>query len=129
MEVAKIKIRLGRLRVPLIKAGIKILDKWLVSKINVFEPLENYARKRLGLLEKILDKLTDKDPNNKEQLQEVWQEHLQEELGDLREFIVESIPMVIKDPLKAAIALEVFSEMLQEQDDEEQALMASAASL
>lgn len=115
------KLNLGRLRVPLINAGIKIVDKWLISKIN-FIPLQSLLRTNLSLLQSVTDKLTDKDPNNLAQLKEVWELHKEKTLDEIKSTTFENLNLLIKDPIKAEIVKEVLSELLEEQDAEDRLL-------
>lgn len=119
------KVVLGRLRIPIIKAGIKILDKWLIGKIP-FEPLKTMLQKNLGLIERVTDVMTDKDPNNTQQLKEVWEANKEQSLEALEATAKDTINQLVKNPLNALILTELLEEILAEQRDEEAALAAMA---
>jgi len=118
MEIQAIKIRLGKLRTPIIKTGIKLIDKWLIEKIP-FVPLKSLLQENLGLLGDVTDVMTDKDPNNMEQLEGVWNDHKEKSLESLERTAKTTINQLVKNPINAAILTGLLDEMLAEQADEE----------
>ena len=57
-----------------ISLALTLIDKYLVSKIT-YAPLREHVQGLYALLGEVADALTDKDPNNVEQLKEVWEKH------------------------------------------------------
>lgn len=60
-------------RKTLILLGFKLINKYLVSRIRIVE-LRDYITALLEPISKVVDRLTDKDPDNDEQLMQLWAE-------------------------------------------------------
>lgn len=110
-------------RKSLIDLAFRLLNSYLVDQIT-FEPLRSYVQGRYALLKSIAGVLTDKNPNNNEQLQQVWENYDEIELDASLETAARIIELRMKDKTVAkelALILRTIAEV-DILDNEDEAL-------
>lgn len=101
----------------LISAAIKILDTFLVSKIT-YAPAKVYVKENYDRLKRVADILTDKNPDNQQQLRELWETEKLDLISDTIALKKEIISKEIRDEvIKEALLdlIETIEKTLQEQ--------------
>ena len=113
--------KLGRFRIKLIRSLVRMLDKYLIKQIKV-AGLREYAEKQLIHLESLLDRLTDKNPNNTDQLIELWQEIKDDLPGESLEAALLIIQTKVKNPAIVDMILLLLETYMEEEAEKEQAM-------
>lgn len=101
----------------LISAAIKILDTFLVSKIT-YAPAKVYVKENYDRLKNVADILTDGNPDNQQQLQELWETEKLDLISDTITLKKEIITKEVQDKvIKEALIdlIETIEKTLQEQ--------------
>lgn len=99
----------------LINFAVKVLKKYLAKKIS-YTPLREYVEGQIEKLKFVINVLTDKDPDNKEQLKQLWNLHKKNIADDSLEFAASIVLDKIKDK---DIAEEVSELILSLRGDDE----------
>jgi hypothetical protein len=61
-------------RLTLISLALGLIERFLIAKIN-YSPLRLYLTSNIGLVGNVADILTDEDPENDEQLEDLWEKN------------------------------------------------------
>lgn len=102
-------------RTVLINFGLRLIDKYLVSKIKL-EELRLYVVSLLEPLEKVAGILTDKNPENTSQLREFWAEQKENIIGDSLEAAAVIIEKEVEDELTRDLILELIKTYREEEE-------------
>lgn len=89
-----------------INLAFKLINMFLISKITN-EPLKKFTEAQIEPLKDVADVLTDKNPNDADQLDEVWDEHKEQFVKDSTQVIREIIIMSVDDEEKEGVLLEI----------------------
>jgi len=102
-------------KMPLIKFAFKVLKNNVVDRVIAYPPLHEYVGSRLGMFEKVVDKLTDKDPNDKNQLMVLWEEGKDE----FYDSSLDIAAAIVRDKIKDQATAEMVAQLLLDLKDEE----------
>lgn len=84
----------------LLSFAFSIINSELIEKVP-FEPLQDYIRELLHPLEEITNAVTDKNPNDRQQLAEIWEKWDEPTLDKTLEMAAKIVEQKISDPVRA----------------------------
>lgn len=101
------------IRTALVKAALNLIYKFLVEPIQ-YAPTKFYLEKRHDDLQAAAEKLTDADPNNVEQLKQLWEDIDEEFVDDTLLFAAKVVRDKVKDQFLAEQVATILEELAKE---------------